>query len=77
MARTERRAVPLQQVSLLLSDCMYIHSLCDEVAHFTTSMDRARELPGKITHTQISFIKMHKGRLITYNASRANKINIV
>jgi len=24
-----------------------------------------------------SFIKMHKGRLTTYNASRANKINIV
>ena len=27
--------------------------------------------------TMISFIKMHKGRLTTYNASRANKINIV
>jgi len=25
----------------------------------------------------ISFIKMHKGRLTTYNASRANKINVV
>jgi len=24
-----------------------------------------------------TFIKMHKGRLTTYNASRANKINIV
>jgi len=25
----------------------------------------------------VSFIKMHKGQLTTYNASRANKINIV
>jgi len=25
----------------------------------------------------LSFIKMHKGRLTTYNASRANKINVV
>jgi len=25
----------------------------------------------------ISFIKMHKGRLTTYNASRANKINVM
>jgi len=30
-----------------------------------------------VYHTFISFIKMHKGRLTTYNASRANKINIV
>jgi len=37
-------------------------------------------LPGPrptIVPSDISFIKMHKGRLTTYNASRANKINIV
>jgi len=31
----------------------------------------------KFTKVAVSFIKMHKGRLTTYNASRANKINVV
>jgi len=31
----------------------------------------------KNRHRFYSFIKMHKGRLTTYNASRSNKINVV
>jgi len=30
-----------------------------------------------VIYAIISFITMHKGRLTTYNASRANKINAV